>query len=649
MPGTSGASVGRRLLPFREKGRFIFLLVWALSAGYVFSFRNRGWIPSDEGMLGQSAERVLNGQVPHRDFPETYTGGLTYWNALAFRVFGLRLTSLRLILFLSFLAFVPAVFAIATRFGSPLASGLVTLLAVAWSLPNYFAAIPSWYNLFLAAWGVLALLRHVETGQRRWLFLAGALAGISCLFKVIGAHLIAAALLFLVYRERDLSEASGQAPGGFGGPQGPPRRLLGHAPGQRHISGFLLFVTTGLALFLTVLFLIVRSHLDEMEFVHFLAPAAMVCGFLIWREASGDGGSFARRFSVLMRLVLALAAGVLLPILLFLIPFALKGALGDVWRGLVAGTGGHVLFVRMYLPTLSAFLPALPYTIILGAGSLRRFRFAGPVLALLGVALAGALWLSGTSPDVYRTVWYSVRSLGVSAVFAACLRLAHAHRLGFWSPETRQKVFLLAAVVAVTGLVQFPFAAPIYFFYFAPLVALLIFALVGSEPRPPRLVHAAMLAFYLLFALLRTNPGYVYGLGHRFERYDSPAVLDIPRAGGLRVTAKDAELYGSLIPLIQEKSGGKPIYTGPNCPEIHFLSGLDEVVSDSAGAHRDPMQRPGELFRNLEENGTRAVVLNQQGPWARKIRPEVFTQFEKLFPHSRAIGQFVARWKENEP
>jgi hypothetical protein len=101
--------------------------------------------------------------------------------------------------------------------------------------------------------------------------------------------------------------------------------------------------------------------------------------------------------------------------------------------------------------------------------------------------------------------------------------------------------------------------------------------------------------------------------------------------------------------LIQEKSGGKPIYTGPNCPEIHFLSGLDEVVSDSAGAHRDPMQRPGELFRNLEENGTRAVVLNQQGPWARKIRPEVFTQFEKLFPHSRAIGQFVARWKENEP
>ncbi len=163
-------------------------------------------------------------------------------------------------LFLSFLAFVPAVFAVASRFGSPLASGLITLLAVAWSVPNHFGAVPSWYNLFLATWGVLALLRHIETGQSRWLFLAGLLAGVSCLFKVTGAHFIAASLLFLVYRERDLS-----APAGL-------------AAGKRRISKYLLFVTAGLALFLAVIFLTVRSHLGGMEFVHFLAPAAMLCG-----------------------------------------------------------------------------------------------------------------------------------------------------------------------------------------------------------------------------------------------------------------------------------------------------------------------------------------------------------------------------------
>ncbi len=155
---------------------------------------------------------------------------------MRFRVFGLRLTSIRLALFLCFLAFVPAVFAIASRFGSPLLSGLITLLAVAWSLPNYFAGSVSWYNLFLATWGTLALLRHVETGRRRWLFVAGVLAGISCLFKVIGAYFVAAALLFLLYREQQLSV--------------PP----GGPAGRRRPSAFLLFQAAGLSLFMALLF-----------------------------------------------------------------------------------------------------------------------------------------------------------------------------------------------------------------------------------------------------------------------------------------------------------------------------------------------------------------------------------------------------------
>jgi hypothetical protein len=617
-----------RLSSIGKKGRSVLLLVWILSAGYVFPFRNRGWIPHDEGILGQLAERVLNGEVPHRDFPEIYTGGLTYWHALAFRVFGIQLTSLRLILFLSFLAFVPAVFAVASRFGPPLAAGLVTLLAVTWSLPNYFSGIPSWYNLFLATWGTLALLRHVETGRRRWLFLAGVFGGVSCLFKVIGAHFIAAALLFFLYREQVLST--------------PPSRVS-RAP---RVSGYLLFKAGGLALFLTVLFLTLRHQLADMEFLHFLVPSVAICSFLMWLELSRGGGRFVDRFPILMRLILPFGAGVLLPVLLFLVPFAAEGALPSLIRGLVAGTGAHVQFVHMWLPTLSAFWPAVPYTIVLGAGSLRHFRFAWLALALLVAALAASLWLSGSSPDVYRLIWNSMRSLGVGAVLAACLRLADSHRLGFWSPETRQKIFLLAAVVAITGLVQFPFSAPIYFFYFAPLIALAIFALVRSEPRGPRFLHASVLAFYLLFALLRTNPGYVYALSHRFERYDPPAVLDLPRAGGLRVTSEDAELYGSLIPLIQEKSGGGLIYAGPDCPEVHFLSGLEDAMPRHADSPRDPMENPEQLLRSLDEKGTRAVVLNRQPPWARKIRPQEFALFEKRFPQSREIGRFVVRWKE---
>src|ERR1700683_4428995 len=62
--------------------RFVFATVLLLSALYAGSGLKRGWFPWDEGVIAQSAESVLNGELPHRDFPEIYTGGLSYLNAL---------------------------------------------------------------------------------------------------------------------------------------------------------------------------------------------------------------------------------------------------------------------------------------------------------------------------------------------------------------------------------------------------------------------------------------------------------------------------------------------------------------------------------------------------------------------------------------
>ena len=56
----------------------ILLVVWIISAVYVSGFIRPGWIPHDEGSLAQSAERVLAGELPHRDFDEIYTGGLSF-------------------------------------------------------------------------------------------------------------------------------------------------------------------------------------------------------------------------------------------------------------------------------------------------------------------------------------------------------------------------------------------------------------------------------------------------------------------------------------------------------------------------------------------------------------------------------------------
>src|SRR5260221_7216620 len=140
-----------------RRSQLILLVVWLSSAIYLGSDLKHGWGPSDDGTLGQSAERVLHGEMPHRDFDDPYTGGLAYIDAVIFELFGVNLFWLRLFLFVCFLAWVPAVYALAREVVSPWPAGAVTLIAVAWSVPNYTTPMPSWFNLFFATFGALAL------------------------------------------------------------------------------------------------------------------------------------------------------------------------------------------------------------------------------------------------------------------------------------------------------------------------------------------------------------------------------------------------------------------------------------------------------------------------------------------------------------
>src|SRR5207249_4865233 len=62
--------------------RAVGVLMVVAAIVYLSYFVGRGWIPHDEGMLGQSAERVLRGDIPHVDYEEMYTGGLSWLYAV---------------------------------------------------------------------------------------------------------------------------------------------------------------------------------------------------------------------------------------------------------------------------------------------------------------------------------------------------------------------------------------------------------------------------------------------------------------------------------------------------------------------------------------------------------------------------------------
>ena len=64
-----------------------------VGGSYLAVHLRNGWFPWDAGSLAVTAERVVDGGLPHRDFPDLYTGGLTFLNAAAFRILGVDLLS----------------------------------------------------------------------------------------------------------------------------------------------------------------------------------------------------------------------------------------------------------------------------------------------------------------------------------------------------------------------------------------------------------------------------------------------------------------------------------------------------------------------------------------------------------------------------
>src|ERR1051325_10671781 len=203
-------------------------------AVYTFTQLGKGWIPTDDGTLAQSASRVLQGQLPHRDFVDLYSGGMSFYHALAFRLFGVKLLALRYAVFAVFVPAMAAVYYLASRFATAVVAAAMTLLCAAWSLPAYPAAMPSWYNLFFALLGAAAIFRYIGTSGRRWLLLAGVCGGLSIDVKITGLYFVAGVLLFQIFREQQTAESLPEA--------------------TRGLSLYRWFVSAGLAAFVVLLF-----------------------------------------------------------------------------------------------------------------------------------------------------------------------------------------------------------------------------------------------------------------------------------------------------------------------------------------------------------------------------------------------------------
>ena len=605
-----------------RSARICLAFAWVVSSLYIFHLLDHNWIPHDDGLLAQGAERVLLGELPHRDFAEVYTGGLDYLNALGFKVFGMQLMALRYILFGFVVLWVPAFYYCAARFVSPVGAAAATLLAAIWTVPNYPAAMPSWYNLFFATFGAAALLRYTDDPRRRWLFVAGAMGGCSTVVKITGFYYVAGALLFLVVHEALVlsAEDGSDARGGAG------HRWMMNA-------ALLTLVATLVGL--------LRRHLTIEHAYHFLLPgAAVACATFRIVSTSGLVPS-TMRLSRLWSLTWPFLLGLGIPVVLFAWPYIDAAAAGALMRGLFVTPTTRLGSVARPPVPWPAIIPAL----LLALTLIAAFRAGRGPRAWLPAAvylfLPATAWIIGGAEFAYAFSWASVAQaipLVVTVGLVILLREPAAE------PRARESSFLLLAIAAFGSLIEYPFSGPIYFCFTAPIALLALLSLFRLAGRLPRPSGALLAAYYAAFAVFVLNHQSINEFGLTAARAEALARLDLPR-GGVLVGVRDADQYRAAVDSLKAHARGGYAYAGPDAPEVYFLSGLRNPTRAFFDFLEPAQQSADTVLAAVDRHGVTAILINRAVKLSSSLSPELEARFAQRFPHQECVGKFTLRWQ----
>lgn len=604
---------------------FATLCVAALFAAYMAPMLLQGWVPFDEGTLAQSAHRVLLGQMPHRDFNEGYTGGLTFVHAAAFRLLGENLVSLRVIAFGAVMLSVPAFYYIASRFMRPIFAAFAALAALIVGSPSYPASMPSWYNLVFAVFGCAALFRYLDSRRRTWMLLAGLCGGASMLVKIAGLYFVAGGSLFIVFHVLQSLR---------NGPSARTDRVSSPAV----VSGLMLA-------FAACPLVILLERPRTPEIIELGLPIWVLCGavaFSAWRYPvrATAGQLVGKLFSVGW----PFALGALVPVLCLVGIYAKLGAVGDLYRGVIVLPQRYVNWTSIEGPAVVALVLGAPPVALL---TLRRFsaeRLTALETTLIAVGEIGVVAWSATSLPVAAGLWMMVRMACPWVVAAVGIIAAGPPAPEGRSSLERQQMFAVTAIAACCSLIEFPVDSYPYFLYVLPLFVVAAGALASVRASVSRRVASGTLAAFMLLGLL-LRPVFMAGGGSNVVLPKAKiARLDLPR-GGLVVRQKERDVYVALVDTIQRHSSSAFIYVSPDAPEVYFLAQkenptrtLFDVVDDTSG-------RTNRVLSAIRSHDVDAIVVNSaprfSGPMSYDLRDSLIRQFAE----SAAVGPFEVRWR----
>ncbi len=585
--------------------------------------------------MGHAAERVLAGELPHRDFTEVYTGGLAFLNAFAFALVGVGMAPMRWVLFGAYMLWIPAVWYLANRFAPRLPAAIATLLAAAMTLPMYSEGMPSWYNLFLATWGMVALVRYLDTGHAWWLCAAGLAGGVSVTFKITGLYFLTAAFLFLVFVEH--TGRAGSASGGaVGGPTGSDQAPRASDRSYRAVVALMLGLLVAV-----VLSLAGRSG-GAVGILYYATPTLTVVAVLLARLRIPSGRSSGTRFTVLARSTALLLVGAALPVLGLTVPYLIEGAFGDLVHGVLVLPFARFEWVRAPFPTPRGILAAGAAVWLIARapsfGVARRWVVGGGVNA----ALAALLALDG-NVRMYFEVILHLGALVPVLVLAGAWSLVVGRAAGEGPPDGRGEqdeplYFLMLAATALLTLVQLPTPASPYVFFVAPVAVLLALSVAGRAGRRLRgRVHVTiMLALGVM--VLHMNPMFI-------RPPDQTAPFALERARGILVAPAEKSVYETLVEVVEEHGGSEYLLAIPDCPEVYFLTGLKNPLGSFYDLFEDPEGRTERILAALDEHGVDVIVVNRLPSYSDPVALDLLEALQARYPEGITVGRFLVAWK----
>jgi hypothetical protein len=575
--------------------------------GYLWPFVPRGWVPHDEGMLGQSADLVLHGATPHVDYEEPYTGGLTYVYAALFRTAGVDLLNVRRLLFIAAAATSWLLYLIARRYLDPLAAAVAVWVAVSCSFPIYFAGLPSWWLLLCAVVELWGMLRWAETRSIRYLLLAAAAAGVGVTIKQTGVYLVVALGLWALYDTG-------------------ARRSGASAALDRAVR----WSAGGAALIFAAVMLAPR--LLAPEGLYLFAPVAATAIVLFAPRTDPSRGDTSPS-PVSLALVAAAAAAA--PIIVLLITYARDHRLAEFINGVIVLPQKRLAFASRGMPGALAIVAAIPVVALIATASAtttrRSIAFALMWLAAVALPLAATRYL-----PAYQLIWQGGRGLAVLIpVVLAWLLLSG--RVA--DPRERSTVFAVATVLAWASLNQYPFSAPIYFAYTVPLVVIGAVTAAGALSQSAMSLLLPVAVLFGAFGIAIADRGDLYTLGHADADVRLRARLNLPRAH-LVVSDGDARVYRQVVSSIVGRLRGGTLVAGPDCPEVYFLVGLQSPSGTLFDFFSE--SEPDDAARWVKGD---VVVINHRPEFSQPPSDRLIDVLRREFVWGEQFGRFEIRWR----